>query len=98
MTCGTCKHWTRPEEREDFRYGPLSVPYRLDETDEDEERRQRERNGDYGRCAGIVFSETVADDAPAPIAVCLDGSGYQALVMTKAEFSCALWAPQPPSA
>lgn len=88
--CRTCAHWTPPDERGDFLSGPLQVDWEDGEQWEAYEARAQARNGGYGLCAGILFFDDVEGDA-VPLAVCQDGSGYKASVVTQGEFSCALW-------
>lgn len=89
MRCDTCKHWQRPEERDDFSHVmsvyPLDGNYpRLREASDAADRL-------FGRCQAIDLVTEVAEGEPIPLAITKDGSDYTASLFTQAEFGCALW-------
>ena len=78
-TCETCKHWTQPSDRTDYRN-----IYRGDHADVQ-----------YGICDAITIArrhEEAPD--PLPLAVTQDASDYQADLFTQAAFGCVMWEPK----
>lgn len=89
--CRTCRFWTRPEDRRDYR-DPVHV-YRPEDTEAQHEERQQAWNSLYGECGKPVFCPTedeVSLDDPPPM-VTRDGSEYMATLFTLATFACRAW-------
>ena len=90
-TCGTCKHWRPPGERNDFSQ-TVALYSTVDATDEDRKAlRQESDEADqtYGLCQGIPMGPI--EEKPLPLALTMDASEYQADLFTQAEFGCVLF-------
>lgn len=84
--CVSCKHWTPPAERDDFRtavsfhYG--DKPYQpglVDKTDML-----------YGECRAIIIQIEWDPDEPVPLATTRDASDYKATLYTQSTFGCRM--------
>lgn len=90
-TCGTCVHWQKP----DGWYGSDLRAAGSDVSDETwDHAASVALNLLYRPCQRIKmpdnYSEKFTPDS-APLAYTMDGSGYRADLLTRAEFGCALW-------
>lgn len=96
-SCGTCRHWTPPSERDNYRMPVLADISGVGRTPDQRkahkqaQQRQEEADKKLGICRGVPFYPTV-DELPTPAAAVIDGSMYYAELYTAAEFFCALWA------
>lgn len=75
-TCGTCRHWTPPTERTDFRN-----IFRGDDADRL-----------FGICEAINLADSYDPPPDQiPLAVTKDGSDYKADLYTQESFGCVMW-------
>jgi hypothetical protein len=92
-TCATCKHWRRPENRNDFHD---AVSFAGDEWVDDVGngmdgyQRGSVEDRKFGECLAIDLG-TDLPEGPPPLAVTRDASDYQATLYTQAEFGCLMW-------
>lgn len=89
--CGTCKHWTKPGDRTDFRTA-VSASYINEEMEEKLESLADKADQKFGVCNGIYQGRYEIGEAekPLPIALTIDGSNYFSQLMTQAKFGCVL--------
>lgn len=81
ITCRTCRHWKRPEDRDGYQ-NVVQGAWRGDTTPSPADEADRL----FGECTGIEMGP--AELPNPPLAVVMDGSNFMATLFTQADFGC----------